>query len=213
MSGARFERAITRAFSPEVMWSDIQRSLAAFARQDRDQLIAQGRFSRRYTTQVNGVMGALEETVQPGRAIVYNAQVLGPAVAFALEYLEDRAPQRSGRLSVSWRVSFERRGGAGNGRMFTVKDFSPTAVSSDAVAARIFSPLPYARKADVQLIGDRTLRFNRPPGMLADTARAVKRRFPSLEAWREFTTRHSLEQRDEFSRLLQYPTLVIALPR
>lgn len=211
MSGARFEREVRIAFGKDALWADIQREVAREARAARDALIASGRFPAAYTTIVNGVRDAREETIRPDGAIVYDGQVLGPAVAFALGFLAQRAPKLTGDYGRSFMVAVS-RGGA-DGRPIPMAAFRPDAISADATGAFIYSPLPYSRKVDVQLVGSRKLRFSAPPGLYDDAARAVRTRYPTLNASRLYTIRHPAAERREDGKRIEYPALEIRLAR
>lgn len=221
MSGARFEREVRLAFSADALWADIQLQAAQDARATRDRLIAEGRFPRAFTTLVNGIEGAAEETIRPGGAIVYEGQVLGPAVAFALAFLRDRSPSRRtrqyakhstpDRYADSFMVAISR--GSADGRPIPASRFSADAVSADATGAFIYNRLPFARKVDVQLEGGRKLSFSSPPGLFADAARAVRSRWPTLNASRLYTVQHPAAERTSAGRRLEYPALEIRLAR
>jgi hypothetical protein len=83
-----------------------QRQIAAdYARGIRDGLIASGRAPRRFTTTVDGREGAAEESVRlDGGRIRYEFSTFGQAVAFALDYLQERSPVLTGEYKRSWLV-------------------------------------------------------------------------------------------------------------
>jgi hypothetical protein len=185
--------------------------VAKEARAARDALIASGRFPRAFTVFVNGVRDAREETISPTGAIVYDGQVLGPAIAFALGFLAQRSPKLSGDYGRSFMIAVS-RGGA-DGRPIPMAAFRPEAVSAEATGAFIYSPLPYSRKVDVQLVGSRKLRFSAPPGLYDDAARAVRSRYPTLNASRLYTVRHPTAERREDGKRIEYPSLEIQVAR
>lgn len=222
MSGsARFEREVRVAFGKDALWADIQREVAKDARAARDALIAAGRFPRAFTVFVNGVRDAREETIRPDGAIVYDGQVLAPAIAFALGFLAQRSPDRVVRQGAGhgtpqrYRDSFMvavSRGGV-EGKPIPMAAFRPEALSAEATGAFIYSPHPFSRQVDVQLIGGRKLRFSTPPGLYNDAARAVRSRFPTLNASRLYTIRHPAAERREDGKRIEYPALEIQVAR
>ena len=203
MSGSTFARQIRLSFSPDALWPEIARRTAEHARGERDRLIAAGSFSRRYVTLVNGIEGAREETIRPGGAIVYQAVSLGAAVLLALDVLRRRSPVVSGDYRNSFLVAAE------GGRPIPAAAFNPNLLGRDASEVYVFSPLPYSRKVDVQLVGGRKLRFSVEPGLYEDAARAVKRAYPDLDASRLYTVQHPQRERNDAGRWIEYPAVVI----
>lgn len=208
MSGAQFQRAVRLAFSRDAIWADVAARTAAFARSDRDAKISAQRFSPIYDTLVNGREGAAEETIQPGGAIVYRAQLLGPAVAAALAELMKRVPRRTGGYAKTFRVALGRGEG---GYPIPAAQFDPALVSPEATDAYVFSTADFSRQLDVQIAGNRRIRVMVPPGFFADAAAAVRRRFPTVQAQRLHTIRWPGAGRTRQGREIEYPAVWISL--
>lgn len=181
--------------------------LARQAREGAARLIAEGRASPRFEVFVDGRRGAALESVNPDHGtIVHEFSFLGDAALFALAYLQERAPVGEGTLSKSFMIAV-------NGRGIRQESFDPSKVPADAEII-IFSPLPYSRKADVQLIGKQRLRFNRPAEMYANAAAAVRRRFGnSVTAKRIYTFNFPGQYRrkeGQVGRLVEHPGIEIS---
>jgi hypothetical protein len=223
MSGAQFARELRLAFAPGTLWADIVKEVAPMARQDRDEAIRAGEFSAAYDTFVNGREGAREESLQPGGAIVYRARSLGAAVAMALAYLRRNSPDRVTRqgsthtTSTRYRDSFMVGISRGDqaGRAIPAASFDPDLVSADATEAFIYSPLPFSRQVDVQLVGTRRIRFSIDAGLFDRTAAYVRRAFPALYAQRIYNLDHPGKYRPKFSkaRAFQSPGVIIRAER
>jgi hypothetical protein len=207
MSGRTFARQVRVAFSEAELWPAIRARVAAYAQADRNRLIAAKQFAPRYTTFVNGTEGADELTLRPDGVILYRGQALGPAIAYALEFLVQRSPVLSGDYSRSFMVGVSR--GDLGGRPIPMQQFDPERVSPDATEAFVYSPLPYSRLVDVQMVGGRSLRFRTAPGLYEDAAKAVRRRFPGLDARRQYTIQHPAREKREDGRWIEYPALLI----
>lgn len=194
MSGATFAREVRKAFAPGTLWTEVAQEMARFARRDRDEQIAAGRFSPAYDTLVNGQEGAREESLKPGGAIVYRARSLGAAIALALDYLRRNAPDRvapqfaSHNTGTRYRDSFMVGISRGDlaGRAIPAAQFDMDRVTADATEAFIFSPLPFSRMVDVQMVGGRRIRFSIEPGLFDRAAAAVRRAYPALYAQRVY---------------------------
>lgn len=223
MSGAKFAQEMRLAFAPGTLWPEIARETAVFARRHRDEEIAAGRFSRAYDRIVNGVEGAVEESLKPGGLIVYRANSIGPAVAMALEYLRRNSPDRVApqgskhntpqRYRDSFMVGISR--GDAAGRAIKAADFDPSRVTADATEAFIYSPLPFSRIVDVQLEGTRRIRFSIDSGLFDRAAGYVRRAFPALYAQRVYNLDHPGKYRPKFSkaRAFHSPGIVIRTGR
>lgn len=199
MSGSAFRRSVQvfvdRNLSPEAR----SKVLAETAIRGRQELIQTGKAAPSFRTSVDGHESVPEAQVKPEGIIVYRFNLLGEAAVFAMAFLRQRVPTRSGQLrdSLIYAVS-EADPMGGNGRLanqygvsriIRPQSFDPQKVNETAREVLIFSRLPYARKADVQLVGNRRLRFPAPPGMYDDAAAAVRRRFPTLDARRVYTVK------------------------
>lgn len=223
MSGAKFARELRLAFSADKLWPEIAAETATFARRYRDGEIAAGRFSRAYSTFVNGVEDAPEESIRLGGVIVYRANSIGPAVAMALDYLRKNAPDRVVKqgakhsTSERYRDSFEVGISRGDvaGRAIPAASFNPEMVSADATEAFIYSPLPFSRIVDVQLEGARRIRFSIEPGLFDRAAAFVRRAFPALYAQRVYNLDFPGKYRPKFAKAKQFqsPGVVIRTGR
>ena len=158
------------------------RHLAERARRERDALIAAGRASSSYRWWVDGREGAPEETVAPadGGRIVYRFSALGAVAAFALSVLIERSPRRSAApIDARTGKTAHYRDGfyvGVDGKFIPAAVFEPTAVPPGAEIV-IGNTQPHSRKVDVQLVGDRPLRFSVPAGLFDDAAKAVAARY------------------------------------
>lgn len=122
---------------------EAQRKVAAIARGFRAEVIASGRAAGGYTTTVDGVEGAAEETVRTdGGVIIYRFNGLAAAVEFALDYVRTRSPSlgpaRGGHFVNSWTVWVD--GALFNG--------SPRDIKSGGEVF-IVNTQPYSRKIDM----------------------------------------------------------------
>ncbi|MDQ1081449.1 hypothetical protein [Pseudoroseomonas cervicalis] len=196
MSGTRFERDISLWLDRNLSDRALSKRLAAYARRRLDETIASGQGSRAYKRYVDGVLGASEDQVRPDGRIVYEFTYLADATVFALGYLMQRSPVKSGRFRSSFYLGISRgQGGRAQrevtgGRFIPAATFNPQTMSADAFEVVIGNTQPYSRKVDVQLVGLRRLRFEVPAGMFEDAARAVNGQFGnSVRARRVYTMR------------------------
>lgn len=158
--------------------------LAAFAKQKVAEVIASGRAPPQYRRFVDGVEGAPEEAVRADGAILYRFAVLAEAVAFALSFLRERSPARSGAFRNSFAL-FVREGGS-YGSLIRAASFSTQKLSPRADEVTIVNLQPYSRLVDVQQAGKRPVRYTVPPNLYADAGAAVKRRFPGTATQRAY---------------------------
>ncbi|MBY0432249.1 MAG: hypothetical protein K2Q10_13705 [Rhodospirillales bacterium] len=84
--------------------ASISRELAAFAQEQRDQLIATGRASPSYDRSVDRVRGAPEYAVRPDGIIVYEFRYLRRVINAALTLAQQLSPKQTGRYAASWFV-------------------------------------------------------------------------------------------------------------
>lgn len=160
-----------QVFADKALSEDARSALLAkVARQTLADLQASGRASPRYRVFVDGREGASEDEVS-GRngVILYDFNYTSDAAAFALGYLQARAPSASGTFRDSFMVAID-------GRPVPAASFRPDSVPP-AAEVMIYNPEPYTRKIDVQLVGNRVLHYSVPPGMFSDAARATRARF------------------------------------
>ena len=223
MSGSAFRQAASVLVARHLSAAARSRILADVAIRGREHLIREGRASRSFTTTVDGREGAAESSVQPEGTIVYRFQLLGEAALFAMGYLRGRSPVKSGRFREGFVYAVgergSKRGGAQaelytTGRIIRPDSFDPQKVDADVGEILIFNRQPYSRKVDVQLVGNRRLRFSVPPDMFDDAAAAVQRRFPTLSARRIYQIRFPgqwVRKRGQGAgRAVESPALVIS---
>jgi len=174
MSGSAFRRQVSvfidRHLAPEAQSA----RLAQAAIEGRDELIRSGRAAPSYRTFVDGVEGAAEAQVKPQGVIVYRFATLGEAAIFALAYLRERSPVKSGDYRDSFWLAVD-------GRAFTQKTFRPDRIGA-ASEIIIYNLQPYSRQVQVQMEGGRKLKFKVPPDLFGDAMVEVRKRFPSLKA-------------------------------
>lgn len=122
-----------RTLSPAAL----SRSLAAFARQERDDLIRAGRAAAQYTTTVDGREGAVEETVNPNGLIVYDFTDLARVIGFVMTFVDALSPRMSGAFKKSWVFAV-------NGKPYTsaIREIPPRA------RLTIVNLAPYSRKVE-----------------------------------------------------------------
>lgn len=176
--------------------------LAEVAKQGVEDLILAGRATPKYRRFVDGIEGIPEEAVSADGTILYRFSYLGEIVAFIVAFLRARSPVRSGRYRDSFMVSV-------NGDAYTADGFDPDMLQpSDDVF--IYNKLPYSRKIDVQLIGNKKLTFSRPPGLFDDAVSAVNRQFGNMVKCRRlYTVRHPEEVSTLKGKRVEYPAIEI----
>lgn len=130
-----FERDLkvaTAGLEPE----EINRAVAAFAKQEVRRVIAEGIASPQYDRFVNSVQGAPEEAYKAPGAIVYEFVNWPLVITSILAELQKRAPRRSGRFASSFIV-------ISGGHLVT--DFSSIAGSQEVIITNF---QPYVRKIE-----------------------------------------------------------------
>lgn len=115
----------------------IAAQLAAFARSELRNAIADGEGSPIYDKFINGREGAEEESVVPPGPILYVFSWWDDIVKYALQYLVERSPEKSGRYKSSWQVMV-------NGQVVA----DPKTIPIQSVVT-IINTQPYSRKIDV----------------------------------------------------------------
>lgn len=230
---------IPRGFSQSLnVWKTANVSQEAFAaqvaiiaRNARDQLISSGRASTFYTTTVDGIPGAAEETVK--RNIHYQFGYIGQIVAFCLAYLianspasntKGKAKSKTAPASFSYKDQFYV---AVNGQAMRASSFDQSQCPPDATCI-IFNDQPYGRKVDVQRVGSEDLVFSIDAGLFLRCQSAARRRFgTSVSIQRipaaanvpfQWMATKSKTARKRISKghlgsLVQYPALVISLTK
>jgi hypothetical protein len=185
------------------------RALATAAKKGLAELQASGRVSQFYERFVDGRRGAIEESVRPGGAIIYEFQYLGPAVLFALGFLRRRSPVRSGRYRDAFMVSVD-------GRSMRWDQFNPQLVPNSAEVI-IYNIEPYSRKIDVQIAHGRRLQISVPPGLFNDAATALHQQFGGAVVARRlysisFPGQYVIRRGEKKGSRVQSPALVLSSP-
>jgi hypothetical protein len=125
-------RLATKGLRPE----EINKALAAFAKQELRRVIASGQASPTYDRYVNGVKGAIEESVRAPGPILYEFINWPLVIRAALEELRNRSPRRSGRYAAGFVV-------LANGVL--ARDYSK--IPAEATVT-IFNVRPYTRRLE-----------------------------------------------------------------
>lgn len=131
-----FERDLrfaTKGLQPEA----INRELAKFAKTELRRVIASGQASTTYERYVNGVKGAIEESVKAPGPILYEFVNWPLVIRAALAELQRRSPHRSGRYAGGFIV-------LANGA--AAPDYSRIPIDAEVV---IFNARPYTRKIEI----------------------------------------------------------------
>jgi hypothetical protein len=89
---------------------------------------------------------------------------LGEIAAFALAFLRERSPVRSGAYRAGFYLGID-------GRFVTADRFDPARMG-EASEVVIGNVEPYSRKVDVQATGGQRIRFSVPPNLFDDAAKA-----------------------------------------
>lgn len=172
MSGHLFSRQIAvivdRTLSPQA----ISATLARTAREGVARAIASGAAPAMYTRYVDGREGAPEESVRPDGVIYYAFNLLPDLILFLIGFLRERSP-RGLADGVAFRDSFFI---GVDGRLVRPQDFRAAKVPPRAEII-IGNTVPYNRLVDVQMAGQRRVRYAVPPNIYLDAAAAAERRF------------------------------------
>jgi hypothetical protein len=207
MASAAAVRANLKVFVDRTLSSEAQsKQLAERAKKELASLVSSGRASNSFRRFVDGREGAPEESVgpAPNGQIVYRFNHLGAICQFALSFLVNRSPSRSGTYRRSFYLGISRSGTlaptasgpergakgrfvasapaqpAAGGKFIRMQDFSPDAVTPDVTEIVIGNTQPYSRKVDVQFVGNERLTFSVPPGLFDDAVSAIKSRYGTL---------------------------------
>lgn len=130
-------RVATSGMEPE----EINRAVAAFARQELRRVINEGLASREYERYVNGVHGASEDAYHAPGSIVYEFTNWPLVIGTALDELQKRSPRKSGRFASSFIV-------ISGGRIVT--EFRSIPAAGEVI---ITNAQPYIRKAEGGRLG------------------------------------------------------------
>lgn len=136
--------------------AQIGAELAKFARAELAKVIGSGEGSPDYDIYVNGNKGASESTVIPPGPIVYDFIWWRDIVAYALQFVIERSPERSGRFRRSWQVMVD-------GQVVA----NPKTIMRASVIY-IVNTQPYSRKIEVG-----HMRMRVPHGVVEATRSAV----------------------------------------
>ncbi|MBY0335058.1 MAG: hypothetical protein K2X11_00485 [Acetobacteraceae bacterium] len=217
MSCSAFFRSVDVFVSRDLSDAERARALAEAAEEGTRELIAAGRASPRFTREVDGVEGRPATSVRPDGVIVDRFSHLAEVIVFALAFLRERSPQRTGRFRSSFFLGISTQRGT-DGRFVPAERFNPAALGPEVEELIISNEEPYARKVDVQLVGGRRLRFSVPAGLYEDAARQVKRRFGNfVDCYRRYTVRfpgqYVLREGQKAGKPVESRALVISLRR
>ncbi len=185
---------------------EAQRTLATFARKERDKVIAAKRARSgsdpKYITAVNGNVGALEDSVKLPGPIVYLFDDGGEIAEYLLEFLKARAPKDSGRYASRFRY-------IQNGSYVSARQLK------SGVEFHITNPEPYSRKIEVG-----AMKMRVPPHIFEDAAQAARKRFGNTARFRvvylELTNGYVLKGRGRRRRgksregeRMRYPAILV----
>lgn len=155
----------TQDLEPE----EINKALAAFARECLAEVISSGQASERYDLYVNNRPGLAEESVIAPGPIVYEFAHWEPVITFALEELRKRSPVKTGRFRDSFIVLAGRK---------IVTDFDSIGPLEEVIVTNF---QPYIRKAEGGLLGPkRRYIFDGTKRALAARFGNDRRNFPAL---------------------------------
>jgi len=152
----------------------ISRELAIFARKEKDNLIAAGRASKRFTRYVDGVRDAPEEAVRAKRGVIrYEFDSVPEVVKFVLDALFELSPVLSGEYRAAHHLYLDGL------PVPNLQNYRP----GDEVV--ILNTVPYSRKIEVG-----AMRMRVPAGVYeAARQRALKRFGEFVSVERKFLTR------------------------
>lgn len=151
-------RVATAGMEPE----EINKAVAAFARQELRRVIAEGIASPEYERYVNGVHGAPEEAYKAPGSIVYEFTNWPLVIKAAIAELEKRSPRKSGRFAASFIVIV-------GGRL--VQQFRTIPAGAEVI---ITNAQPYVRKVETGRLGVPARR------VFDGTKRSLARRFSGV---------------------------------
>lgn len=158
----------TKGIAPEA----INAELAKFAKAELAAVLSSGQASPIYETFVNNRAGASEESVIAPGPILYVFSWWPEIIEFALEFLQRRSPERSGRFKNSWFVMV-----SGS----TVSSFADVPVGA---VVTVTNSQPYARKIEVG-----HMKMSVPHGIVEDGRQAIQRQYGKiLEVKKTFIT-------------------------
>lgn len=183
MAGAEMFRRRVREFVDRTLSPEAQsRALAVRARRELAGQIAAGRGSKSYRTFVDGREGVSEDVVAPAPhgQIVYRFNHLGAVVTFALSFLVNRSPMRSGTYRRSFYIGVSTSGSMvptptaptrgeqgrfapsaaperpAGGKFIPMERFNADALTADVTEIVIGNTQPYSRGLHVRPSGAQT---------------------------------------------------------
>lgn len=162
---------VDKSLSPQAQSA----ALAKAAKDKLADLVKSGRASPNFRRFVDGAEGVVEERVGPAPhgQIVYRFNTLGAVATFALSFLVNRSPARTGQFRKGFYLGID-------GKFVPMAQFNPDALTANVKEIVIGNVEPYSRKVDVQLAGNRKLSFSVPAGLFDDAVSAIKSRFGTL---------------------------------
>lgn len=155
-----FERELKLA-TADLEPAEINRALAAFAKQELRAVIASGQASTNYERYVNNVQGAREESVVAPGPIRYEFVNWPTVIREALDELRKRVPRKSGRYANGFLVLVGGR---------PVVEYKTIPAMAEVV---IMNVRPYTRKMEVGANGPGRRHFERAKNALARRYRDV----------------------------------------
>lgn len=178
--------SIKRMADERVSEAVARKRIGVFARARVQELIASGEVSDSYTRTVDGVPGALEETVKlDGGRIEYafargrSGEALRSAARFMLQYAQSHSPNSGGPYSQSWFLSV-------NGLPWT----RPIDDIPDGAKVMLTNFAPFSRRLEEQgrVLGrGRRAAHANPERMVTErTRQAVLQKFPTLVVQRTY---------------------------
>lgn len=149
---------------------EAQRTLATFARSERDKVVAAKRARNgsepQYTTAVNGRIGATEDSVKLPGPIVYIFDNETEIAAYLVDFLKQRAPKDTGRFASRFRY-------IQNGSYVSAHQLKA------GVEFYVTNPEPYSRKIEVG-----HMRMSVPHHVFEDARQAAQSRFGNTTKFR-----------------------------
>ena len=164
-----FARELTLA-TAGLTGPEAQRALAAFARQERDKVVAakraRNRIEPQYTTAVNGRVGATEDSVKLPGPIVYIFENHAEIAAYLVEFLKARSPKDTGRFAQRFRYIQD-------GRYVSAHQLKAD------VEFYVINTEPYSRKIEIG-----AMKMSVPPHLFEDARQAAQSRFGNTARFR-----------------------------
>lgn len=146
-------RLATAGLEPD----QINKALAAFAKQELRRVISSGQASPNYERYVNETKGLPEEAVRVPGAILYQFINWSALIRTALEELRKRVPVKSGRYASGFIVLANQR---------PVQNYRDIKSDDEVV---ILNVRPYTRRLETSKTGRRTARYMNPVKTLINT--------------------------------------------